>query len=844
MVQGIGLSKLVKAPDVSESTLSVPPKSAFLPSGIADIHKLHSAAQKLRGHLGVPGPADHSEDALISGLNQVRTFFRDSTRYIHTLNSLETPNSERDPRLGRAILPLTIMGFSEVPPEGNGGLLYKLYLKTHRAEAADEAEIKFEDWQLGIHTFASILPGSKDLPGYDAYLSQSLTLRSVYDDFVRRREEKKQQLVKQESVNTRGSMDDAIVITRGDLAKIESEAPKLFDRLDDVFPEDVPVCMNALSIKATPNAQLIHGAASLALQIEALLSMAVGSISSKAPPPMSIELPRLAEDGSAEVAKVTFSSAEVAVIKVNPALLTALLRTWVDARELLRAMLPTVEPFKDSEWARDTILRGLEQPFVIDTENGRRALVLLTELKSDDVRLATLDLIASRNTGSKDAPSEWRHTLEDSSTAIPLFWTAGSYLRTTLNDSLDPFREVLIDAPPVAKHMIPFLSRIKPTFTARNFQTMSQLLSAELREAGESTELFKLLSPFAFMSTAVAEPEVRAALKNQVPNITDVKKLMLKAAELSPSLRPELAALTDRILKGLSVTMQDFFKDPDMEELWEFLDRFKYFMANPQALEGVSGNEAMKSGILLAGLFGVGKTFFVTCLENELGIRKISLSPDEISDKAGGKMLHACKKVFEEAMKFGEKEFCILFIDEAEALAADRENPKTSAEQTELTCYMLQAINTIRERYPRILPVAATNYPDRIDEAMLRNGRFDIQIFMTKPSEKVRHAIIEQTLAREQVLNAITAEQLVELAKLTDDFMPLPIKRTINELVRIVLPAARKKMTFEILKAEYEKEKARKNNSISARVAQARALRHMGQPAPSPTTSDNDGAKP
>ena len=97
------------------------------------------------------------------------------------------------------------------------------------------------------------------------------------------------------------------------------------------------------------------------------------------------------------------------------------------------------------------------------------------------------------------------------------------------------------------------------------------------------------------------------------------------------------------------------------------------------------------------------------------------------------------KKRIEEAKESAKKgEACILLLDEAEALMAERSDPLTTQEQRELCDYLLQEINEIRKKYPSILIIAATNFLDKIDSAMKRDGRLDFHFFLEAPDAEAR----------------------------------------------------------------------------------------------------------
>jgi SpoVK/Ycf46/Vps4 family AAA+-type ATPase len=98
--------------------------------------------------------------------------------------------------------------------------------------------------------------------------------------------------------------------------------------------------------------------------------------------------------------------------------------------------------------------------------------------------------------------------------------------------------------------------------------------------------------------------------------------------------------------------------------LWDCLDDYRYIIEHPEVLTAVKGNEVIKSGILLAGLPGVGKTFLYECLKTELGVDGFELSPK--NKDPGTSMLDSARKILKQAKDC--KKPCILFIDEPKPL--------------------------------------------------------------------------------------------------------------------------------------------------------------------------------
>ena len=101
----------------------------------------------------------------------------------------------------------------------------------------------------------------------------------------------------------------------------------------------------------------------------------------------------------------------------------------------------------------------------------------------------------------------------------------------------------------------------------------------------------------------------------------------------------------------------------------------------------------------------------------------------------------------------------MIFCDEFDAMAADRSQLRAddTSRQEEVTELLIQ-LNECAQR--RVLVVAATNLPSRIDPAVLRPGRFDRQILIDLPDLKAREEILRLHLNGRFVSDGLATEDI------------------------------------------------------------------------------------
>lgn len=143
-------------------------------------------------------------------------------------------------------------------------------------------------------------------------------------------------------------------------------------------------------------------------------------------------------------------------------------------------------------------------------------------------------------------------------------------------------------------------------------------------------------------------------------------------------------------------------------------------------------------GILLYGPPGTGKTFVVRALAHEAGAAFFSVKGAELLDKYVGESERGVRDVFARARAAAPS---ILFFDEIDALAPVRGRSTTSVTDS-VVAALLTEIDGIGMRGD-VAVIGATNRRDLIDPALLRAGRFEIQIELGLPVREARKALLD-----------------------------------------------------------------------------------------------------
>jgi len=187
-------------------------------------------------------------------------------------------------------------------------------------------------------------------------------------------------------------------------------------------------------------------------------------------------------------------------------------------------------------------------------------------------------------------------------------------------------------------------------------------------------------------------------------------------------------------------------------------------------------------GILLYGPPGTGKTLLAKAVAKESEANFILINGPSLLSKWVGDSEKAMREVFRKARQTSPT---ILFFDEIDALVPRRGAGGDSGGKVndKMVNQMLTEMDGL-EALNDVVVIAATNRPDIVDPALLRQGRFDRIIYIPIPDESARKNIFEIYLKDMPVAKGIEVEKL---ATLTEGYVGADIEGVCREAAMIAL---------------------------------------------------------
>src|SRR5437667_730353 len=175
--------------------------------------------------------------------------------------------------------------------------------------------------------------------------------------------------------------------------------------------------------------------------------------------------------------------------------------------------------------------------------------------------------------------------------------------------------------------------------------------------------------------------------------------------------------------------------DEAKEELQEIIE----FLRDPQRFQKLGGK--IPKGVLLVGPPGTGKTLLARAIAGEANVPFFSISGSDFVEMFVGVGASRVRDLFEQGKKNAP---CIIFIDEIDAVGRHRGAGLGGGhDEREQTLNQLLVEMDGFESNDGVILIASTNRPDVLDPALLRPGRFDRRVVVSRPDVRGREGILK-----------------------------------------------------------------------------------------------------
>jgi len=196
------------------------------------------------------------------------------------------------------------------------------------------------------------------------------------------------------------------------------------------------------------------------------------------------------------------------------------------------------------------------------------------------------------------------------------------------------------------------------------------------------------------------------------------------------------------------------------------------------------------NGMLLYGPPGCGKTFFAKHFAEEVGFNFMHINPGTLKSRYVNATEENISMMFQEAEKNAPT---IIFIEEISGLFPSRDSEAHEMSKNAVDA-MLAEMDRTGEK--GIFVLCATNYPDKVDAALLRAGRLDKKFYLSPPDFEGRKAMFEMYLKSRPIDFGI---DYLKLARLTENYVSSDIKDSIVDEASRQALKSKSRITMAIL---------------------------------------------
>ncbi|XP_072937376.1 ATP-dependent zinc metalloprotease YME1L isoform X2 [Epargyreus clarus] len=221
--------------------------------------------------------------------------------------------------------------------------------------------------------------------------------------------------------------------------------------------------------------------------------------------------------------------------------------------------------------------------------------------------------------------------------------------------------------------------------------------------------------------------------------------------------------------EDISVTFDDVKgADEAKQELKDVVE----FLKSPEKFSSLGGK--LPKGVLLVGPPGTGKTLLARAVAGEARVPFFHAAGPEFDEILVGQGARRVRDLFKAAK---ERAPCVIFIDEIDSVGAKRTNSVLHPYANQTINQLLSEMDGFHQN-EGVIVLGATNRRDDLDLALLRPGRFDVEVSVPTPDYSGRLEILRLYVAR---ISAHGDVDVDALARGTTGFTGADLESMVNQ---------------------------------------------------------------
>lgn len=208
----------------------------------------------------------------------------------------------------------------------------------------------------------------------------------------------------------------------------------------------------------------------------------------------------------------------------------------------------------------------------------------------------------------------------------------------------------------------------------------------------------------------------------------------------------------------------------------------------------------LPKGILFKGVPGTGKTYAARCIAGSTDCWFMTCTASALQGQYIGSGAENIRNVFNGAKALREQsgKGVIIFLDELDSFGSRDSHKGGSGGEEDRTLNQLLAEMSGFEDVEGVMVLGATNYPDRLDDALLRSGRFSRQININLPDDYEREKLVRYYFGKIKLPLEATCE-VEDITALTKSLSPADICEIANEAGILTIREKAKDITLRVV---------------------------------------------
>lgn len=226
------------------------------------------------------------------------------------------------------------------------------------------------------------------------------------------------------------------------------------------------------------------------------------------------------------------------------------------------------------------------------------------------------------------------------------------------------------------------------------------------------------------------------------------------------------------------------------------------YLKEPSVYKNIGAR--VPKGVLMNGAPGNGKTMLARALAGEVNCPFISMNGSAFIELYVGLGAQRVRAVFGEARRLACRYgACIIFIDEIDAVAMARSSGGAGGhnEHDQTLNALLAEMDGLDQSGKPVIVIGATNRAHLLDEAIVRPGRFDRKVEVSKLNIKDRLELLQLAVKK---IKTDASFDIHRIARFTRGFSGAELANLINEAAIIAANSGKKIVTMTDIELAFD----------------------------------------